>query len=331
MMTATLPVAAQQVDQTTGEAKQEQTTEKSDKGKTAKVKKTPEEKEAEKKAKEEARKAKKAEKEKSKQEKTKDDVDKKASDADDKLQQQINLLITERDQLKQERDDYAQKLSDAQGEMDRLKKEVAALAPFREMKLKQTLADAAAWSQLPLSQLNANDVQQLLDDCRRYGGSNKEFREAAQQLEMMHSELQQFNNARQLLELPYDKQAKDAARAQLKPLIGKHKGKPQGEEISKIDELLRDYDGYVMSFQDLINKVNSELEDCRSNSNKVMAANMLEACLEEKEQQVLITDICTIPYLKERLLNEMDGYLPILRKDPLKHWKEEARILEMLK
>jgi len=244
----------------------------------------------------------------------------------DMLNKRVDSLVVERDRLKDviERLQRQQHLSDSTLAVRTV--ELRELAPFRELQLKQTLEKAREWASLPFSSLDQQEMAKVITDCKRYGGNNADFKEAAQGLEALTADLYQFDNARKLLTLPFNEPKKNAARQQLKALKAKYNGKEQYQELDEVDVLLRGYRGGVIIFKNLIEKLNGELEDGgRSNNNSLVAQNTLEQVLEEQQQN--IREIEKVPYLKQRL----SEYIAALKKDPLRHWGGESEIKEMLK
>ncbi len=249
------------------------------------------------------------------------------SDAVANLNDSISALTKERNALQESLRSISTRQHAADSILALRDAELEMLRPFRELQLKQTLETAKAWDNLPLSQLDQQAVEKLIGDCQRYGGNSDDFKEAAEGLTGMLTDLKQFNAAKVLLEKKYDEQAKKAVRQQLKALKDKYNGKPQYKELQETDMLLRDYDGYVLIFKDLIAKLDGALNSYREMDNKNLASDALKDKLENAEVKQWMTDVEMIPYLKKRLAEYVDA----LKQNPHKHWQGEEEIKNMVK
>lgn len=246
----------------------------------------------------------------------------------ERLEKQVADLTAERDRLKKENDELIQQKQLSVKTIAERDAELKELLPIRELKLKETLDNAKEWALLPFSQLKEQEIAKLIADCQRYGGNNADFKKAVNGLNGLQADLKQYVEARALLDRPFNEPQKNAARQQLKTLMAKYRDKPQLQDLTDTDVLLRDYDGNVMIFQDMIDKLNAELEDGgRATNNKVAAYGTLEYLLNEQEMQENIREIEKTPYLKKRL----SEYLEALKKNPLQHWSGEAEIKNMVK
>lgn len=258
------------------------------------------------------------------------DIDKQINDksqkAVDELKQQIDDLVKDTLKFHQLQRDQDKKLADAKSMIDSKEKELQQLRPFRKQMLEQMLAEARQWSSKPFSELDPVKVAKLLSDCREYGGNDSQFKDAASRVQQLQKELAQFKEANELLNRPYNEQSKNNARANLKQLINKYAGKPQLAELKTVDELLRDYDGNVLLFQQLITEIDKEIAKERESKNRNGAREMLKLALEDDVQKEAMESIKTVPYLA-RLLKK---YLDDLSSNPIIHSSVEQEVKQML-
>ena len=263
--------------------------------------------------------------------KTVENLKKELKKADNKAIEQLNeekaSLIQQNEFLANEIKALNEKFVKAEATIAQQEKDLKELLPIREQLLRQTLENSREWALLPFSQLDEQLLSKTMEGCQRYGGNDKEFKEAAQSLEQLLTELRQYLHARDLLEKPFNEQNKDASRLELKTLMEKYQDKPQAQEIDSVDVLLRDYDGSVYCFQDFIAAVDKELDSWREAKNKVLAKSTLDQMLEEDGNKETMQCINAVPYLKRRL----DEYLTALRQKPLEHWSGEQEIKDMVK
>lgn len=254
------------------------------------------------------------------------ELKKSSKEALEELKKQVISLTAERNKLQTENGELRRLKHNSDSIIAVRDEELEELLPFRELQLKQILEKAKEWTSLPLSGLDQQAIEKTLANCLRYGGNNVEFKNAASGLKSLQTDLNNYSKAQALLNQPFNEAQKNLVRQQLKILIIKYKDKPQLQELTETDALLRDYDGSVLIFQNLIEKINSELEDGgRNTNNKTLATETLKQVLEELKENIL--EIEKIPYLKKRL-NE---YLTALNKNPLQHWDGETEIKGMVK
>ena len=260
----------------------------------------------------------------------KSDLGKQANDksqkAVDALKKELAELAKDTVKLYQQQRILEDKLAEVQKAVDAKEKELEQLRPFRKQMLGQMLADARQWAQLPFSELDPDKVAKLISDCREYGGGDLQFKDAASVVQQLQADLTQYNEAKDLLNRPYNEQSKNKARENLKQLLNKYAGKPQLAELKTVDELLRDYDGNVLLFQQLIADVDKEIEKERESGNKNGAKEMLKLALEDDDKKEVIASIKTVPYLAQLL----DKYLKDLSNNPISHSSVEQEVKQML-
>lgn len=250
----------------------------------------------------------------------------KSQKAVDALKKELAELAKDTVKLYQHQRELEDKLAEAQKTVDAKEKELEQLRPFRKQMLEQMLADARQWAQQPFSKLDPVKVSKLLSDCREYGGGDSQFKNAASGVQQLQEDLTLYNEAKGLLNRPYNEQSKNKARENLKLLLKKYAGKPQLAELNTVDELLRDYDGNVLLFQQLIADMDKEIEKERESGNKNAAKEMLELALEDDDKKEVIASIKTVPYLAQLL----DKYLADLKNNPISHSSVEQEVKQML-
>lgn len=202
--------------------------------------------------------------------------------------------------------------------------ELEPLRPFRESQLTEKMEYTEDWALTPFSELDVAAIQQALDECVKYRGSNVKFERIAGELRQLQQDLQVYAKANNLIKKHYDKLTKEEVHQQLTELIARYENKPQKTELIEIDNQLHKYDGCIQAFQRLINKINEELKDSREKANSVMATAILNICLDDMEQKNDMQETRIIPYLSALL----DKYVEALKKDPLQHWIGEEKVLK---
>lgn len=247
---------------------------------------------------------------------------------DKELDLRYDSITAKRIHLEERRDSLKQACDEAQGVIDSLNKELAELRPFRELQLMDNLKrQAPTWASKPFSQLDSGAVRKVLDDCDKYGGDNADIKKIAGELRTLQKDLQLYSAAWGVLTKPFNESDRRAMRRQLDALLSRYEDAPQQGELIALDELLRDYDGYVYIFQDFINRINDDLKDSRKKKSSDQARSALINSLGDEDQISNMENIRMVPYLKDCL----DEYLKALERDPLKHWAGEKEILEMVK
>ena len=205
--------------------------------------------------------------------------------------------------------------------------ELEPLRPFRESQLTEKMEYTEDWASMPFSQLDSGAIRKVLDDCDKYGGNNADIKKIAGELRTLQKDLQLYSAAWGVLTEPFNESGRRTMRRQLDALLSRYEDAPQQGELIALDELLRDYDGYVYIFQDFINRINDDLKDSRRKKSPDQARFALEKSLGDEDQISNMENIRMVPYLKDCL----DEYLKALERDPLKHWAGEKEILEMVK
>lgn len=200
--------------------------------------------------------------------------------------------------------------------------ELEPLRPFRESQLTEKMEYTEDWASTPFSELDVAAIQQALDECEKYRGSNVKFERIAGELRQLQQDLQVYAKADSLIKSHYDKLTKEEVHQQLTELIARYENKPQKTELIEIDNQLHKYDGCIQAFQRLINKINEELSDSREKANPVMAQAILHISLDSPEQKADMLETRNIPYLSTLL----DQYIEALEKDPLRHWIGEEKV-----
>lgn len=247
---------------------------------------------------------------------------------DKELDLRYDSITAKRIHLEERRDSLKQACNEAQGVIDSLNKELAELRPFRELQLMDNLKrQAPTWASMPFSRLDSGAIRKVLDDCDKYGGNNADIKKIAGELRTLQKDLQLYSAAWGVLTEPFNESGRRAMRRQLDALLSRYEDAPQQGELIALDELLRDYDGYVYIFQDFINRINDDLKDSRKKKSSDQARFALEKSLDNEDQISNMENIRMVPYLKDCL----DEYLKALERDPLKHWAGEKEILEMVK
>lgn len=247
---------------------------------------------------------------------------------DKELNLRYDSITAKRIHLEKRRDSLKQACDEAQGVINSLNKELAELRPFRELQLMDNLKrQAPTWASKPFSQLDSGAIRKVLDDCDKYGGNNADIKKIAGELRTLQKDLQLYSAAWGVLTEPFNESGRRAMRRQLDALLSRYEDAPQQGELIALDELLRDYDGYVYIFQDFINRINDDLKDSRRKKSPDQARFALEKSLDNEDQISNMENIRMVPYLKDCL----DEYLKALERDPLKHWAGEKEILEMVK
>ncbi len=244
----------------------------------------------------------------------------------DGLKNQISDLEKDTLQLKQSLRAHEKELADAKSSLDAMEKELVQLRPFRKQMLAQALTNANQWATVPFSTLDPSQLEKLLRDCREYGGGDAQFKDAASKIQLLLSELTQYREANDLLNHPYNEQQIKKSRQNLQQLMSKYAGKPQLSELEAVDVLLRDYDGNIYMFQELIADLDKEIEQERLSQNSNGAKEMLKLALSDKNQIDRMSSINTVPYLAKLLKR----YLDDLAANPIAHSAVEQELNKMI-